>query len=181
MPIRKRLQPIFLCALVACNDPAGPLQCGGVITAVPTEAAPHVAQGSAIVWSTNPPAIGKHYPTWAPWARAFATPVPRGNYVHNLEHGGVVLLYRATETTLVQNLSDFGESLAQDALCSGAINARWILTPDPLLPAAVSVAAVTWGFTYMASCFDESTLRAFVSDHYAKGAEQTCAQGAISW
>lgn len=49
-----------------------------------------------------------------------------------------------------------------------------------ILPAAdldVPLAAVAWGTTYKATCLDEPSLSKWVSDHYAHGAEDTCASG----
>ena len=58
---------------------------------------PDTAALKMIEWSSNPPATGSHYWVWARWNRAYTDPVPRGHYVHNLEHGGVVLLYNCPD------------------------------------------------------------------------------------
>lgn len=161
--------------------PQGP--CAAVITQAPAAAANHALQGSALSWQTNPPAEGTHYPVWVPWAQSFAEQVPRGNWLHNAEHGGVILLYRCPDgcPDVVVQLQGMAEALPQDPLCQAPITARWVLTPDPLLPDGVQVAAVGWGFTYQATCVDSDTLKPFLTDHYARGPEDTCAQGAIAW
>jgi hypothetical protein len=188
--------PLLLaaCSWIGCGAPGpdevveeGP--CGARIARVADEAGIHVAQGSALTFSSNPPATGAHYGVWAPWARVYDGPVPRGNWVHNLEHGGVALLYRCPAgcPEVVAGLGALGRGLPQDPLCQGvapeasAINARWLLTPDPLLPDGVQVAAAAWGWTYRAACLDAASLRAFVQARYARAPEDTCADGAIAW
>jgi hypothetical protein len=51
----------------------------------------HVPVGSTIQWNSNPPSSGPHFPIWAAY-QSYTAPVPRGYYVHDLEHGAVVLL-----------------------------------------------------------------------------------------
>ena len=58
----------------------------------PSQGGMHVTPGTPITWSSNPPSSGQHYGTWVNWAKAYTIPIQRGYYVHNEEHGGVVLL-----------------------------------------------------------------------------------------
>ncbi len=60
---------------------------------VPDEGQQHVAAGTVVNYSNRPPASGPHYESEAPYA-FFDKEVPTGNWLHNLEHGGVVVLYR---------------------------------------------------------------------------------------
>src|SRR5438309_1483095 len=87
-------RPLLALALVAgaCGAPA-PSRCGPPGEAVPNEGWTHVPEGSAIAYRHNPPASGPHYPVWARY-RIHAQVVPRGYWVHDLEHGALVLLYR---------------------------------------------------------------------------------------
>src|SRR5262245_26738068 len=42
-----------------------------------------------LMFMSNPPAGGPHYPRWAHWMTMFMqypTPIPRGYWIHNLEH-----------------------------------------------------------------------------------------------
>jgi hypothetical protein len=52
----------------------------------------HVPIGSQVEYDSNPPSSGPHYPIWAAF-RVYTSPVPRPYYVHDLEHGAVVLVY----------------------------------------------------------------------------------------
>lgn len=53
----------------------------------------HVADGARVDYPSYPPTSGAHWPHWANWG-VHPVPVPEEAFVHNLEHGGVVLLYR---------------------------------------------------------------------------------------
>ncbi len=147
----------------------------------PLLAASHVTQGSPVDWPSNPPTSGPHYPTLVDWTTESPIPLQRGNYLHNEEHGGVVLLYNCPDGcgNPFGDLVTFAEALPQDPQCT-TITARYIVTPDPLLEPDVPIAAATWGWTYKADCVDEDTLGAFVDQHYGKGGadRDNCSTGA---
>lgn len=63
---------------------------------VPLEGTWHVPEGTLITYRHYPPASGPHYPRPARWA-FYEAEVPEGYWVHNLEHGGIVFLYRCDE------------------------------------------------------------------------------------
>jgi Protein of unknown function (DUF3105) len=52
----------------------------------------HVEDGSPVEYETQPPTYGSHYGTTAPAGFAEEA-VPEGAYVHNLEHGQIVIHY----------------------------------------------------------------------------------------
>ena len=174
--------------------------CNAVIDTPPLQAGVHVAIGTDITsWDSNPPSSGEHYPIWAAY-QAYSTPVPRGYYVHDLEHGGVVIVYNCAVGDAGQEVpldtSDGGDAGAgpcpsvaaqlqaiidafpNDPKCDpsqGQPRVRFVLTPDPLLD--VPVAATAWGWTYKADCVDPATLSKFAKDHYDQGTEELCANG----
>jgi hypothetical protein len=45
-----------------------------------------------VKWNSNPPTSGPHYGQWAVW-NLYDSPVPLTMSTHNLEHGGIVILY----------------------------------------------------------------------------------------
>ena len=148
--------------------------CNAVVThETPLEAASHVPQGTDVKWASNPPSSGAHYPTHVDWALTYPVEVARGNYLHNEEHGGVVLIYNCPGggcADVVAGLTAVGTALPQDPDCAtDHINARWLVTPDHLLPDGVQVAAAAWGWTYKASCLDPVSLNAFIAARYAQG------------
>lgn len=163
----------------ACADPAPPqLACDGAIHSVSGEPGLHVPIGTSIEWSTNPPATGAHYPIWAAWDRHY-TSLDRGFWVHNAEHGGVVLLYRCPEgcPDVVDALLDVARTFPTEGACAAPVRNRLIVAADSLLPAEVSVAVVAWDAFYTASCFDPY-VRTFAAARYRKGPEDVCAEGA---
>ena len=63
------------------------------IDSPPLQPGNHVPIGSNITtWDSNPPSSGDHYPVWAAF-QEYDAAVPRGYYVHDLEHGAVDFLY----------------------------------------------------------------------------------------
>lgn len=61
--------------------------------AVSYEGVGHVEEGTDIQYENFPPASGRHYPRWAEYG-VYSESIPAPYWVHNLEHGAIVLLYR---------------------------------------------------------------------------------------
>ena len=169
--------------LVACADPPSSTTvpvgaCDGMLTIERDTTAEHVPQDSPITWTNNPPTSGPHFPIWAAWDREYAA-LPRGYYVHNAEHGGIVLLYRCDAgcPEVIDSLVAVARGMAGDASCEDPVTKRVVITADPLLPDGVQVAAVAWNHAYTASCFD-SYVETFAREHYARAPEDLCAAGA---
>ncbi len=106
------------------------------------------------VYHHNPPSSGAHYWVWARW-QIHSQTVPRGYWVHNLEHGGVVFLYRPdAPPSLVESLIRVFNAIPPDP-GGGEVHpdslpcdhGRVVLTPDPLLdtPWAVTVSGPEMG------------------------------------
>ena len=76
----------------------------------------HVSEGSNPTYEANPPASGPHYPVWSRYG-VFREPVDPGYWVHNLEHGAIVLLYSCSDNcdTVVAEIEDVYESLPNGA------------------------------------------------------------------
>jgi hypothetical protein len=150
------------------------------IDSPPLLPAVHVPIGTTIQWDSNPPSSGPHYPIWAAY-QAYTSPVPRGYYVHDLEHGAIVLLYNCDDAAcpdVAAALQSVSDAIPDDPLCAAAgqgVRVRTVITPDPLIDAPVAAAA--WGWVYRAQCVDLPTLTAFALQHYAQGPEVLCANG----
>jgi hypothetical protein len=169
-------------ALLACTtEPPAPTPlgvCNAIVDEAPLEPGIHHEPGTPLTWSTNPPVTGDHYVIWARWGRTYVDPpLERGYWLHNTEHGGVAFLFNCPEGCPddVARLEALAASLPVDPRCVEPIRNRTLVTADPLLPPGVRIAAVAWGVSYTASCFDESTLRAFVDEHYGQAPENICA------
>lgn len=160
----------------ASEQPTGD-PCNGRIISAPLAGAPHVPEGSSVTWSTNPPTSGPHYPIWAKWDRQYAS-LARGNWVHNLEHGGVVLAYRCDAgCDTAATLAEIAVALPADPLCDAPVRHRVIVVADPLLPNDGDVAYVAWGTYYTGTCVDEAEATKFYTEHAGRGPEQLCADG----
>jgi hypothetical protein len=125
----------------------------------------HVVACAAIDYATNPPSSGEHYPTWADYG-VYDFALPRGYWMHNLEHGSVVVTYNCTNCNAdIAAAKAWLAQLSPDAACLGG-TPRVLLVPDPQLD--VAWAASSWGFTLRAECFDAEAF----SDFYVKHAGQ---------
>jgi len=151
--------------------------CDGVLHQIPGEPGVHMPAGTAIEWSSNPPATGAHYPVWAGWERSY-TSLPRGNYIHNAEHGGIILLYNCPDgcPEVVRDLEQVVRDAPVDDACTAPVTKRMIVAPDPLLPEGTQVAAVAWNTYYTASCFDPYVTQ-FARANYRHAPEDICADG----
>ena len=152
--------------------------CNGMTENVPSEEGVHVAPGTTIDWSTNPPVTGEHYPIWAAYDRTYAQ-LDRGYYLHDAEHGAVIFLYNCPDgcPDTVTALEAVVQAMPTDPICTAPVRQRALVASDPLLPAGVTVAAVAWDNWYTASCVD-GYLGTFASEHYGAGPEQLCSDGA---
>ena len=72
-----------------------------MVETFPDEGAAHVPQDTPITYNTDPPTSGTHYP--APAAGGFYdAPIPAGNLVHTMEHGGIIIYYNPATVTAQQ-------------------------------------------------------------------------------
>jgi len=136
----------------------------------------HIPAGIALAVSPHPPSSGTHRPDWAKWGEYSYLPPQR--WLHNLEHGGVALLYHPCAGKAVKEaLYKLAKSIPDDA--TGRF--RFVLTPYPELPSAV--AAVTWEWTWLNDAVDETSLKAFFTTHYRKASEDVASNGGydLAW
>jgi len=172
------LPAVVLLSLLPCcgggSNPPGPTPpaAGCATQAVANEGWLHVTEGSPIAYRHNPPASGNHYPVWARYEE-HATTVARGYWVHNLEHGAVVLLYRpGAPAATVSALRDAYRALPNDPACG---HKRALLAADPDL--ATDTAVVAADFILEAGCTDAQAIRRFVDARIGRGPEPVCANG----
>ncbi len=143
------------------------------------EGAEHQDAGLPITWAVNPPTSGTHYPDWVVWNQVYdTTPIDRGYWVHNLEHGGIVYLYHCEPACPdeVLQLRDLVAALPSETDCPMLVH-RAIVVEDKLLPDGVRFAATAWLHSWTSNCVDASALSAFYSAHLNQGPELNCAQG----
>jgi hypothetical protein len=160
----------------ASTEADAAFDCGTAIVEFPTIASPHIPVCSPISYDTNPPTSGPHYPIWAAY-QTYTEPVPRGFYVHDLEHGGIVIAYNCPsgcDAELAQ-LASFLDARSPDPTCTPPVKFRVVVTPDPLIPTPFAAAA--WGWALTSQCFDFAALGPFMDAHYRMAPEDFCSDG----
>ncbi|QDV90786.1 hypothetical protein RAS2_18690 [Phycisphaerae bacterium RAS2] len=143
------------CDTVTCVPDASGDRC------VPNEGATHVPVGTVVTYRTNPPASGPHY------SAAGVAPVPAGFYedalgperwVHNLEHGYVVVLYDCSGDCDSAFLDDL-QALFDQTPPSQFGNKKIVITRYPGLQ--IPIMAVAWDVQRDFASFDMDGLLAF--------------------
>jgi hypothetical protein len=153
------------------NGPSDP-SCAAVVTSVANEGWVHVAEGSVVSYRANPPASGPHYPVWARY-QEHPSAVARPYWVHNLEHGAIVFLYRPdAPPAVVAALRGVVQFLPNDPACG---HRRALMTPDPLQPGTTAVVAAD--HLLAAECVIGEAIRDFVTLSRGRGPEQVCQDG----
>lgn len=122
-----------------------------------SEGAMHVPQDTEIEWLSDPPHSGPHYPMWETWGE-HETLVPRGNWVHNLEHGGIVLGYRCNDDCLEER------AVLQEVIAMRP-ELRILMTRDPVLPGEERFSAISWTWVHRFDEPDLAELLCFVDQH----------------
>jgi hypothetical protein len=152
--------------------------CAGA--SLPLEHVVHVNEPTQVAYFAVPPVSGPHWPCWEAWGPTHAA-LPAERFVHNLEHGGVVIL--------VQCLPDAGPSDCDNAL-QPAINltvtgpvapqgdARYLVTPEP--DVAHAYTALAWGWRLELDAWDQAAFECFAASHIGLGPEPVGADPSIT-
>jgi Protein of unknown function (DUF3105) len=113
---------------------------------VVVEPADHVGEGGALTYRNRPPSSGVHYGT-LPQAyeyRMYDQPLSPGRWVHMLEHGAVIVLYRPDlcDAACVQQLGEFYDSAPRSSVVPSVKHLA--ITPYQDMDHAIAV--VAWGY-----------------------------------
>ena len=160
--------------------------CVNQVQQVPNETRVHIPFDQTPVYASNPPVSGEHYEIWARW-QIHTVPLARGFWVHNLEHGAVVFLYRPdAPQALIDALVRVYNAIPNDDPCP---HRRALLTADPLLdvPWAVTVSGyeisgddLGMGYQIKADCIQsEQMLVDFAVAFRNHSAEDFCDEGYV--
>jgi hypothetical protein len=147
--------------------------------------APHVsAPLEASEYNSSPPSSGPHCNAWGQYAIYGASaPLPACNFLHNLEHGAVALLYNCPEgcPDLQRALEAVFADPPADPDCA---TPRLLVTPYMEMDARIAAAA--WGHTWTSDCWDDgarASLVAFIEEQIgSRGTSpepMVCAGGSI--
>ncbi len=146
----------------------------------------HIPEDQEPVYDSNPPVTGEHYARWGRW-QIYSDVLRRGFWVHNLEHGGIILLYRPdADPDLIEALLRVYDAIPDDPECG---HRRALMTPDPLLDAPWAVTSSgpepdpqggDFGFGYYikGECIEnEQALVDFAVEHRNQAYENVCDHG----
>ena len=161
-----------LCRVAARGSPTVQVAValGGARCAADSCVRAHVPRGTPIDYGARPPIGGPHYNGWYPSYGVVEQSVSAGLWVHNLEHGAIVLLYRCENgcADLVARLRAFHAALPKGRNArSGA--ARLLATPYAEMDHRIAV--VAWGQLLELDDFDPERVEAFYLEHLDRGPE----------
>jgi Protein of unknown function (DUF3105) len=148
---------------------------GTLGTAVPDEGRTHVDPSTTPTYKSYPPASGPHYSAQGiapvPW-QTIGT-LQEGQYIHNLEHGGMAILYDCPSgtdcTTLKNSLENYVKNLAPVEPTYGEV--KVVLTPYSR-GMQKKVALVAWDYIEFLDSYDQAEITRFYENHVNQGPEQ---------
>jgi hypothetical protein len=162
-------------APTASNDPAALGQAASDLGRT------HVLRGTSVRYGYCPPTSGEHYndlpdgPIPALFYEKDRATLPQG-WVHNLEHGGVVVLYSCTKGTCsdadLAPLRSYVHSNPPSPLCAQAdalLGTRFDDLPTPY-------AVVAWDRALFLETADVEAITAFYAQRGDRGPEPQCAE-----
>lgn len=134
---------------------------------IPNEGRSHVATGIKVNYKHNPPASGPHWPSPANWG-IYKEQVPTEAWVHNLEHGGIVVLYNCRQNCkeVQKQLENLYNSIPPDPVFN---EKKILITPYPSLQ--TSFAALAWDYYLPMDSLDNQLVLRFYREHINKGPE----------
>jgi hypothetical protein len=152
---------------------------GTLGTAVPDEGRTHVDPSTTPTYKFYPPASGPHYSaqgiapvTWQTIASSSA-PLLEGQYIHNLEHGGIAILYNCptgTDCTALKNsLENYVKNLAPIEPTYNEV--KVVLTPYSK-NMTKKVALLAWDYIEFLDGYDQAAITSFYENHVNLGPEQ---------
>jgi hypothetical protein len=137
---------------------------------LPLLPADHVAEGTPIEYNSRPPTSGPHFAAWYPTYGVFEQEIPAGNWVHNMEHGAVVLLYNCPEACpdLVNQIRQLHNDLPKGRNARRGV-ARMLALPYKDMDHRIAV--VAWGWLLELDQFDRDQILRFYEARIDRGPE----------
>ena len=140
--------------------------------------ASHIDPSTTWPYKFYPPTSGPHYSVagsapvpWKTIAPA-GSPLADGQFVHNLEHGGIAILYNCpsgTDCTTLQNkLQNYVSNLAPTEPTYGEV--KMVMTPYTQ-GMTKKVALVAWHYVQFLDAYDQNAITQFYESHVDKGPE----------
>ena len=135
---------------------------------MPNEGQEHILSDRAGTYKAPyPPTSGQHWgPNWAEW-EMYDRELPPEVFVHNLEHGGIVILYRC-DTPCLQVIKDLG-ALYTTFPKGKYGKVKLTVAPDRKIKSPIVILAWTW--LDELPKFDRERLLRFYRGHVDRGPE----------
>jgi cytoskeletal protein RodZ len=148
---------------------------GTVGQPVADEGRTHVDPSTSPTYKSYPPASGPHYSAQViapvPW-QTIAT-LQEGQYIHNLEHGGIAILYDCPSgadcTTLKNSLENYVKNLAPVEPQFKEV--KVVMSPYSR-GMQKRVALVAWDFIEFLDGYDQAEITRFYENHVNQAPEQ---------
>jgi hypothetical protein len=133
---------------------------------MPDRGQQHLQQGIPIPYEDTPPTSGSHWPVVARWG-VYPEEVPPEVYVHNLEHGGIVILYQCPTPCpeVVRELEDTVQTLPKSKFG----HVKVVVSPNSKIKSRFALLAWTRLDTF--DRFDRERVVRFVRAWQDKGPE----------
>ena len=149
---------------------------GTVGQAVPDEGpATHVDPSTTPTYKFYPPTSGPHYNVqgYAPVPWKTIDTLVEGQFVHNLEHGGIAILYNCPSgndcSTLKNQLQNYVTNLAPAEPQFGKV--KIVMTPYTK-GMQKKIALVAWHYVDFLDVYDQNEITRFYENHVDQGPEQ---------
>ena len=122
----------------------------------------HVNPGTPVQYASLPPTSGQHWPAPAAPLKAgiYDTLQPFEATTHNLEHGGIVIVYNGLSADELSQLKQFFRDTTTKTKYS-----KILLEPYPAL-AGAKVTATAWRWKLNLDTVDTASLLKFIGVHY---------------
>jgi len=148
---------------------------------IPLDPEVHVPEPMLVDYRWEPEPAGPHWPCWASWSLSHAySKLPTERWLHNSEHGGVIMLYRcdtdaglpdggscdAMVDPLIAFVTDGGPSNPEG-------DRRYLVVARPELP--TNYALVAWGWSLLMDTWDPTQADCFATAHLSAGPEDLMA------
>lgn len=148
-------------------------QTGTAGVQVPDEGRAHVPSSQPIEYKNYPPTSGPHYAQPdgpANWQTI--GPLREGTFVHNLEHGGIVILYNCPSgpncDTLKKQLENYVRNLAPNEPSFGEV--KIVMSPYPRMDHKIALLA--WDWIDQFDTYDQDRITRFYEVHVDQGPEK---------
>ncbi|HEY0493060.1 MAG TPA: DUF3105 domain-containing protein [Candidatus Dormibacteraeota bacterium] len=137
--------------------------------------ASHIDPATTATYKFYPPTSGPHYNVqgFAPVAWQTISTLQEGQFVHNLEHGGIAILYNCPSgnacTTLTGQLENYVKNLAPAEPSFNKV--KLVMTPYSK-GMQKKIALVAWHYVDFLDSYDQNEITRFYENHVDHGPEQ---------